>query len=304
MSDASIEPSTSIPERHKQYEAPFTAFKEQIDTARRVITREATLALSRLNKVSRKCQTLGDNFDGDNIDNIVKTGRKSVDTLATLFDGCSTVLRELEEFETQGLSGITTKTEERLFSKVIHLNRRIQDLNRRIKEEQVRTTKQSEEIDAWVIVDTEQLARIKTLEDKVASQDLEIQEHLRTIQKFQQGLDAQGSRGKVLNQRKRKENPQAAYDDSQATSATGDPVDTDNQARHSIQSHDFSENRIGDLSRHPAFDSQGRRLSAETTMTAIEKPAKKQKAKATHSPPPECLGCTRSIVFAKSDFSG
>ncbi len=151
MSDASIESSISISERHKQSEAPFTAFKEQIETARRVLTREATLALSHLNKVARKCRTLGDDFNGDSIDDIVKTGRRSVHTLATLFDRCSTVLRELEEFETQGLSGITTETEERLFSKVIHLNRRIKDLNRRIKEEQVRTTKQSEEIDAWVI---------------------------------------------------------------------------------------------------------------------------------------------------------
>ena len=141
MSDASIESSISISERHKQYEAPFTALKEQIDTARRVLTREATLALSHLNKAARKCRTIGDDFNRDSIDDIVKSGRRSVDTLATLFDKCSTVLRELEEFETQGLSGITTKTEERLFSKVIHLNRRIKDLNRRIKEEQLRTTK-------------------------------------------------------------------------------------------------------------------------------------------------------------------
>ncbi|KAL8886717.1 MAG: hypothetical protein Q9192_006440, partial [Flavoplaca navasiana] len=109
------------------YKAPFTAFKEQIDTARRVLTREATLALSHLNKVARKCRTLGDNFNRDSIDDIVKNASKSVNTLAALFEHCSTVLRELEEFETQGLGGITTETKKKLFSKVIYLNRRIKE---------------------------------------------------------------------------------------------------------------------------------------------------------------------------------
>ncbi|KAL8888121.1 MAG: hypothetical protein Q9215_004410 [Flavoplaca cf. flavocitrina] len=279
-----MESSISISEKHKQYGAPFTAFKEQIDIARRVLTREATLALSHLNKVVRKCRTLGDDFNGDNIDDIVKTGRKSVDTLATLFEKCSTVLRELEEFETQGLGSITTKTEERLFSKVIHLNRRIQDLNRRIKEEQVRTTKQSEEIDAWVIVDTKQLAQIKTLEDKVASQDLEIQEHLRDIQKLQQDSAAKGSAHKVLQQRQDKETPKI-YDDGQAEPGAGDPGGPSNQAGYNREGLENLEEYTGNPCNDAAVHSQRKRVGRSRSPHAIQKPAKRHKAKAARLGP-------------------
>ncbi|KAI4268803.1 MAG: hypothetical protein LQ337_007639 [Flavoplaca oasis] len=260
---------------------PVNALKVQLDASRRILTQAAGSALGHLGNAAQKYRAFGDDGSRSRVDEVVAAGKKSVNALNKVFDNLNTLLMELAEYEVQGFEGKFTETEERMFSKITHLNRRI-------KEEQAKTRAYSDEQKGWDDVDKEQSNRIKMLEDKVTSQDLQIQEHLQTIQKLQRGSAAQRSTHNVFKNDRHEKSPEKVYDEGQASSGAEIPGAVNNQAGGgSGEGADLSEDyaSIGIPSNYTEVPFQRKRASRRTSPTTLEKPAKRQKTTAADLSP-------------------